>query len=157
MENAMEMGKTKHPNKPARWIFKRYFTRYRNENAFYADIKDRRNRKDQLHLEKMSHIPIVRHVKVKGNASPDDPDLIMYWETRRTKTGRQLLARGGKLYRIAERQSWKCSGCNEALFNGRPVDIHHIIPIENGGTDDEENLIWLHEVCHYNRHRRKVA
>jgi RNA-directed DNA polymerase len=105
----------------------------------------------------MPTIPIVRHVKVKGRASPDDPTLKAYWEARRFRMGRQRMARGSLLYGIAEAQRWQCPACGQALFNGQEVHLHHRIPVHAGGSDDRENLQWLHAACHRQRHRQGVT
>ncbi len=105
----------------------------------------------------MPTIPIVRHVKVNGRASPDDPSLKASWESRRLKRGRQRMARGSMLDGIAEAQRWQCPGCGQALFDGQEVHLPHRIPVPAGGSDDRENLPWLHATCHRQRHRQGVT
>ena len=92
-------ARRRHPNKSKRWVFDRYFQKGRPYGAaFYADTEDSRGRRRRLYLVPISTIPILRHVKVKGTASPDDPALDQYWERRRTKLGRHRFAPGSKLY-----------------------------------------------------------
>ena len=38
-----------------------------------------------MRLKRLACIPIERHVKVRGAASPDDPALNEYWEQRRQR------------------------------------------------------------------------
>lgn len=71
--------------------------------------------------------------------------------------GRSRLPKDGKLYRVAEGQDWRCLGCGDALFNGEPLELHHLVPIKLEGTDEEENLLWLHETCHRQRHNQQRA
>lgn len=144
-------AKRRHPKKGKRWIFHRYF----HHNTLYADTRDRWGKKARIHLVRVSETPITRHVKVKGKASPDDPSLAQYWEQRCIRLGSARVARGSKLHKVAESQGWKCPSCGIALFNGEPLDVHHIIPIKQGGTDAEDNLQWSHEACHYQRHQQK--
>ena len=150
-------AKRRHPKKPRRWLYRRYFEVGKYGATFYAESRDRRGKTIRLRLERMPTIPIVRHVKVKGRASPDDPTLKAYWESRRVKMGRQRLAIGGTLYRIAEAQRWQCPGCGQTLFDGQEVDLHHLIPVHAGGSDERENLQWLHAACHRQRHRQGVT
>lgn len=153
-------AKRRHPNKPEKWVYHRYFRKGNPYGSrFYAETKNRRGKKTRLHLVTIAETPILRHVKVKGTASPDDPNLTQYWERRRVKLGQHRFARGSKLYRIAERQGWKCSGCGQALFNGEAIDLDHIQPIQQGGIDTTENLQWLHKACHHQKHsqQKKVA
>ena len=150
-------AKRRHPKKPKRWTYRRYFEIGKYGATFYAESQDRRGKKIRLRLDRMPAIPIVRHVKVKGRASPDDPTLKAYWKTRRLKMGRQRVAKGSLLYGIAETQHWQCPGCGQALFDGQEGQLHHLIPVQAGGSDDRENLQWLHAACHRQRHRQGVT
>jgi RNA-directed DNA polymerase len=150
-------AKRQHPKKPKRWIYRRYFEIGKYGATFYAESQDRRGKKIRLRLDRMPAIPIVRHVKVKGNASPDDPTLQAYWKTRRLKMGRHRWAKGSTLYGIAEAQRWQCPDCGQALFDGQEVHLHHRIPVHAGGSDKRENLQWLHAACHRQRHRQGVT
>src|SRR5262245_50562134 len=66
-------AKRRHPRKPKRWTYRRYFEIGQSGATFYAESQDRRGKKIRLRLDRMPAIPIVRHVKLKGRASPDDP------------------------------------------------------------------------------------
>ena len=39
-------------------------------------------------LDEVMDIPIERHIKVEGKASPDDPALNGYWAKRQTRYGK---------------------------------------------------------------------
>lgn len=41
----------------------------------------------------------------------------------------------------------KCSYCKKP-FSGQIPEIHHIISIKNGGTNDISNLMSVHKKCH---------
>ena len=88
-------------------------------------------------------VPIRRHVKVKGEASPDDPFLIKYWKDRHKSMGKKYWAKGSKYEQVAKNQKWKCPICNDPLFNGEEIETHHIVPVKQGGSDDTENLVHL--------------
>ncbi|WP_366933393.1 HNH endonuclease signature motif containing protein [Nostoc sp. NMS7] len=49
-----------------------------------------------------------------------------------------------------------CPLCGEPLFNGEEIDIHHIVPVAEGGTNDMENLLHLHRACHKQVHKTQV-
>jgi RNA-directed DNA polymerase len=69
-------AKRRHPTKGRRWIKDRYFQAVGGRRwVFAATTKDRRGRRRLLTLFQVADTPIVRHVKVKGAASPDDPSL----------------------------------------------------------------------------------
>jgi RNA-directed DNA polymerase len=149
-------SKRRHPNKGKGWIKKKYFKRHLNrEWNFFGSTENRRGKIKILYLTKASDIPIVRHIKVKGNNSPDDPTLTKYWLNRRNKTGKTYWEKGTNLHKIAQRQKWKCPVCGEHLFNGEELQTHHIIKVKDGGSDSINNLIHQHQSCHIHTHSGK--
>jgi RNA-directed DNA polymerase len=150
-------AKRRHPNKNKRWIIKRYFTTIKgNRWTFACTTSDRRGKKKKLVLYQIASTPIERHIKVKGDASPDEPSLKEYWDKRHQKLGKTRFDKGTKLYTIAENQDWNCPKCGEPLFNGEEIETHHIVPVAEGGTDDTENLQHLHKACHKQVHKTQV-
>ena len=147
----------RHPKQSKRWTSRRYFEVGKYGATFYANRRDRRGQSIRLRLERMPAIPIVRHMKVKGRASLDDPTLQASWDSRRCKMGRQRVAKGSTLDGIAAAQRWQCLGCGQALFDGQEVHLHHCIPVHAGGSDERENLQWRHAACHRQRHRQGVT
>jgi RNA-directed DNA polymerase len=87
--------------------------------------KDRRGKWTTITLIRLSSVTIQRYVKVKGTASPDNPQLTEYWQHRQTQYGKTYWGKGSKLYRVAVNQLWRCPICCEHLFNGEP--LHTII------------------------------
>ena len=126
-----------------------------NKWDFLTITKDRRGKEKALALFKAATVPIVRHVKVAGTNSKDDPTLIKYWSQRAMSTGNFIFAYNSKYEKIAKKQSYKCPVCGSDIHNGEPLHLHHIIPIKFGGTDEQENLIWTHEACHKITHTKK--
>jgi RNA-directed DNA polymerase len=150
-------AKRRHPNKNKRWIHKRYFKTIKGNNwVFTCNTSDRRGKDKELVLHPIASTPIERHIKVKGDASPDDSSLKEYWDKRHQKLGKTRFDKGSKLYTIAENQDWKCPECGEPLFNGEEIEIHHIVPVVEGGTDDAENLQHLHKPCHKQVHQTQA-
>ncbi len=150
-------AKRRHPRKNTKWTRKRYFKTIKGRKwAFACTISDRRGKDKELVLYHIAHTTIERHIKVKGDASPDDPSLKEYWDSRHQKHGKSRIDKGSKPYKIAENQKWKCPLCGEPLFNGEEIDIHHIVPVAEGGTDDMENLQHLHKACHKQVHKTQV-
>ena len=150
-------AKRRHPNKRSKWVRKRYFKTIKGVKwTFGCTISDRRGKEKELVLYQIASTPIERHIKVKGDASPDDPSLKEYWDKRHQKLGKTRFDKGTKLYTIAENQEWKCPKCGEPLFNGEEIETHHIVPVAEGGTDDMENLQHLHKPCHKQVHKTQV-
>jgi len=150
-------AKRRHPNKNTTWVHKRYFKTIKgNRWVFACTISDRRGKDKELVLYPIASTLIERHIKVKGDASPDDPSLKEYWDKRHQKLGKARFDQGTKLYTIADNQDWKCPECGEPLFNGEEIETHHIVPVAEGGTDDGENLQHLHKPCHKQVHKTQV-
>ena len=150
-------AKRRHPNKNIKWVRKRYFKTIKgNRWTFACTTSDRRGKDKELVLYQIASTPIERHIKVKGDASPDDLSLKEYWDKRHQKLGKSRFEKSSRLYLIAENQNWKCPECGEPLFNGEENETHHIVPVAEGGTDDVENLQHLHRACHKQVHKTQV-
>jgi RNA-directed DNA polymerase len=148
-------AKRRHPNKNKRWVMKRYFKTIKgNKWTFATTISDRRGREKDLILYPIAYTPIERHIKVRGEASPDDTSLQEYWEKRHQKIGKSYWEKNSRNYVIAQNQNWKCPICGDPLFNGEKIETHHIVPVAQGGLDDISNLQHLHTACHKQVHSK---
>jgi RNA-directed DNA polymerase len=99
-----------HPNKPKRWIIKRYFgkfNKFRNDRWVFGD------RDTGAYLPKPAWTDIVRHTLVKAGASPDNPDLAEYWARRRRKVKPPL---DSYTVRLLSKQDGRCTLCGENLL-----------------------------------------
>lgn len=56
---------------------------------------------------------------------------------------------------LAARDKGRCTICGEKL-NGN-VDIDHIVPVKDGGTNESSNLRVVHSSCHKARHASMVS
>jgi RNA-directed DNA polymerase len=145
--------KRRHPNKGSKWIARKYFSTFKGRAwTFSAQIYDRTGTRKTLALIRLADIPIERHIKVKGTASPDDSQLASYWKKRQTRYGKTYWEKGSKLYQVAASQNWQCPVCGEPLFNGEQLHTHHLVRVAEGGTNFEENLTHLHKACHQHLH-----
>jgi RNA-directed DNA polymerase len=99
--------------------------------------------KNPTRLVRHTETPIVRHVKVKGDASPYNGNLI-YWSSRIgahpevPKTVATLL----------KQQKGKCAHCRLYFLSEDVLEIDHKIPLSIGGKDEYKNLQLLHRHCH---------
>ena len=150
-----QWAKRRHPDKGVRWLHHRYFKTINGVKwTFATTISDRRGIAKDFILYPIAYTPIERHVKVKGDASPDNPSLREYWENRHQQYGKSYWVRNSRNYQIAQNQNWKCPLCGEQLFNGETIDTHHIVPVAQGGLDSIENLQHLHKPCHRQEHSK---
>jgi RNA-directed DNA polymerase len=147
--------KRRHPNKNTKWIRKRYFQTIKgNKWTFACKIYDRRGKEITITLYPIADTTIERHIKVKGNASPDDPTLKEYWDKRHQKHGKSYWEKNTKHYLVAQAQNWKCPICGEPLLNGEEIEIHHIVPVAQDGLCDVDNLQHIHVACHKQVHSK---
>ena len=157
-------ARRRHPNKSKNWVKNKYFrTKITYDKGkkkvknwiFFYERTDRRGQRITKDLYEIQSVPIIRHIKVAGTNSPYDPELKEYWQKRQTNTGKKRWAKDSKYEKVAIAQDWKCQICHDLLFNGEEIETHHIVPVAEGGTDDQGNLMHLHKECHKQVHPRK--
>ena len=83
------------------------------------------------------------YVKVKGDKSPYDGDLV-YWSSRMGEHP-EMSNREAKLLK---RQKGKCTHCGLIFREKDVMEVDHIIPKSIGGKDEWKNLQLLHRHCH---------
>lgn len=109
----------------------------------YGQEKDKNNNLKSTFLPRLQWIKNKRHVKIIGNASVFDGNNI-YWANRSIQydnwspTQRKLLII----------QKSKCLWCSQKIILNESVEIDHIKPISQGGSDQYKNLQLLHKQCH---------
>ena len=50
--------------------------------------------------------------------------------------------------RILERDKYACAVCNIKDFSYGVMQVHHIVPVSYGGSDDHGNLVTVCKPCH---------
>ncbi len=98
---------------------------------------------DGLELLKHQKTNIVRHIKVKGDASPYNGDWI-YWSKRRG----EYPETPNRVATLIKKQKGKCPHCGLYLTSTDKVEVDHIKPTSLGGKDTYDNLQLLHKHCH---------
>ena len=138
----------RHPNKGDRWVKKKYFKSRGTRTWVFAATEEKEDGTQRnIILLKEMDTPIVRHIKIKADANPHDPQWEPYFESR---WGKKMLnsARGrAKLYRVWLRQDGMCPTCQEPITKGIPWDVRHIVKRADGGTDAASNLKMHHLNC----------
>ncbi|MGP2441304.1 group II intron reverse transcriptase/maturase [Streptomyces sp. JW3] len=115
-----------HPNKPKKWIVRRYygkFNRFRNDYWVFGDRSCTSESGGTFHVVKFSWTNIVRHQLVTGGASPDDPDLKDYWAKRRRKVKPPL---DNYNLNLLVKQEGRCPLCGDYILtvNQPPQSPH---------------------------------
>ena len=139
----------RHPNKSAEWIKMKYFKAIGARNWVFAATEQREDGKQrEATLLNASDTPIKRHVKIKADANPHDPEWKRYFESR---WGQKMLisSRGRKkLYRIWLRQDRLCHHCQKPVTRHTPWEIRYRVKKTDGGTNTASNLLMCHLYCH---------
>lgn len=105
-----------HPNKPKKWIVRRYygkFNKFRNDYWVFGDRSCISESGGTYHVVKFSWTNIVRHQLVTGRTSPDDPDLRDYWAKRRRKVKPPL---DNYNLNLLARQEGRCPLCGDYIL-----------------------------------------
>jgi RNA-directed DNA polymerase len=142
----------RHPNKGVRWVQEKYFkTRGKQKWIFAATEKQEDGTQRELVLLKESDTPIQRHVKIKANANPHDPEWEQYFESRWGKKMLNSPSGRVKLYRVWLRQDGLCPDCQEPITTGIRWGVRRVVKRTEGGSDAAGNLQVHHLDCHRNR------
>jgi RNA-directed DNA polymerase len=100
-----------HPGKPRHWVTRRYFGQFnpsRRNMWVFGDAAS------GAYLPRLAWTPIIRHRKVTGAASPDDPALTAYWNQRR---GRNQPPLDRSTLRLLKAQHGRCVICADLLLH----------------------------------------
>jgi RNA-directed DNA polymerase len=164
-------AKHSHPNKPTRWIIRRYFGRFsqsRQDQWVFGD------RDSGAYMLRFAWTKIVRHQMVRGTSSCDDPALASYWAARRSRGIPRPMDTTS--LRLLQAQHGQCPLCGELLLDAdrppqspreweqwltvtRKAMTRKAITAQPGGTPDEAKLRLLHAHCHrqYARSSKRPA
>ena len=149
----LKWGIKRHRNKGAKWVKNKYFkseSRFNKKEQRYT-IRDwifanKEIENNPVRLIQHFDTKITRYVKVVGNASPDNDDLI-YWSSRMGKHP-QMPKRTASLLK---KQKGKCLGCNLYFKDEDVIELDHIKPLSKGGKDEKKNWQLLHRHCHFGK------
>ena len=140
-------AKRRHHNKSWQWIARKYWRTIGNNHWCFAS----NDSDNPFKLVNHADTKIVRHIKVKGVASPLDGNLI-YWSSRMGKHPEMPRSKAFLL----RRQKGKCNRCGLYFREGDRLELDHILPKSNGGTNRRDNLQLLHKHCHHNKTRNDI-
>src|SRR5262245_8744314 len=124
----------RHPRKGRRWVIRRYWDITPGHSW---DFREQAGPS----LNQHGRVPIVRHGKVQGEASPYDGNW-SYWAARRGKypgVPRRLAA-------LLKRQAGHCEACRLFFKPEDLIEIHHLDG--NGSENRYLNLAAVHRHCH---------
>lgn len=103
-------------------------------------------------LARASDTKIVRHVKLRGDANPYDPDWEHYFEDRMDLKMKGSPVSEGRKQTLWKNQKGQCPICRKAFNPGDFRRIHRRLPMAQGGKDLLSNQVLLHATCHKQIH-----
>jgi len=152
-----QWAKRRHPHKPLGWIKGKYFTTIGGDNwVFQGTVVGKEGTPHTVALLKASSVPITRHTKIKGEATPYDPTWEEYFERRADVKMEATLKGRRQLLTLYQEQEGICPLCQRKITEITEWHRHHIIWKSNGGKDITANLMLLHPACHRQVHSLKL-
>jgi len=143
----------RHPCKSLRWCHQKYFTRVGDRNyVLQGIIEDRRGKPRVIRLEKARDVKIKRHIKIKADANPYDPEWEVYFEERSALQMKDSHKGYGKMVKLWFDQNGRCPQCGEKITRETGWHIHHRIRLVDGGNNSMANLALMHPTCHQQLH-----
>jgi RNA-directed DNA polymerase len=148
----MRWGLRRHPRKSKQWVLTHYWSHPGLRWEFAGKDTNRWDEMVRITLTHLADTKIVRHVKVKGDYNPFDPQWLAYgerlqvermskdiWDTQRRK--------------LWDSQKGECAHCQQLIdLDAEGGDDHHIIPKQLGGSNALSNRVLLHPICHRRIH-----
>jgi RNA-directed DNA polymerase len=151
-------AKRRHPHKSAHWVRKKYFHSLgRRQWVFSGDVAAEAGQTRTVHLFSTVRVPIRRHVQVRGQANPYDPDWELYFEERLNVTMKQTLNGVRRQHALWKAQAGCCPVCDQPIVAYSEAHVHHIIWRTKGGSDSAANLVLLHPTCHRQVHSQGLC
>lgn len=146
----------RHPQKGKRWVQRKYYRTLSGRKWIFAtEVTDRRGQRKLLRLFNLADTPIRSHILVRDTYTPDDAIQAAYGYQRQRQRNRIHWEKDKQTGRIAHAQAGRCLQCGESLLNREKLHLHHRRAVCEGGKDTDDNLIWLHQLCHQQIHTRQ--
>lgn len=143
-----QWSKRRHPTKRWQWVKQKYFPQASGRAwSFRGEVDGKRH-----YLFKMRSVPIKRHIKIKAEANPFDPEWELYFERRLFHKVKETLQGQGRKWQLWREQKGKCSVCQQILDLETDLDVHHLVRRTMGGADTLTNTVLLHANCHRQVH-----
>lgn len=140
-EKLWQWARRRHPKKGKSWIADKYFTRIKNRNwCFVANFK-KGTKDDRIVLKRLYDTKITRHVKVKGESNPFDPEWDEYFKKRKEYKMLKNLNDKKTLLYLWKKQKGICPLC------GEPINMDDSWgTTERKSTSEKENHL-VHDRC----------
>ena len=153
-----QWARRRHPEKSLGWLKQKYFERQGQDNwRFFGKSCDADGILHTVRLLPASHIPIRRHIKVKGEANPYDPAYETYFEKREGDHMADTFRGTRTLRFLWYLQRGLCPVCNMNITRTTGWRLHHRLSRVKGGSTSADNRVLLHPECHDRVHRQGLS
>lgn len=149
----MRWGLRRHPRKSGKWVLERYWTRMNDRSDFGGhSYKKKGKSTEPILLNKLADVKVGdRHIKIKGEYNPYDPEWMVYGEELRMRRMSE------ELWSKQRAELWLdqlglCALCGTPIDTHEDCHDHHIVYRQFGGSDALSNRVLLHRVCHMRAH-----
>ncbi len=137
----------RHPNKGKKWIKSKYFHRIEQRDWIFRSITKEHGTIVTDTLCSARSILIIRHIKIKQQATPFDPSYEKYFQERTSQKWRNNKSGKLKVMALWKHQNGICPVCLEKVTKlSNWVVYWHKNKLE-GGSDSLDNLSLLHPKC----------
>jgi RNA-directed DNA polymerase len=136
-------AKHRHPDKTGRWITNRYCPHQAGESWRFTEPT---SGKQIIRVQEA--VKPQRHIKIKGDANPFDPQWEAYFQHR----DRQLVLRTSSVFRakVLNQQKEGCPICRQVIQSEENLELHH--QDGNHQNNRRANLVLLHPNGHRQVH-----
>jgi RNA-directed DNA polymerase len=144
----------RHPQKSWKWLKKKYYQQAGHRHwLFTGTLSDKDGKRRPLHLMEAGRVQVCRHVKIRSDANPYDPQWELYLEERLLQQLEGTLAGQGRIKYLWKSQDGRCVRCGQPLRpNEKPWHLHHRHWRCHGGAEAMYNWELLHRHCHHQIH-----
>lgn len=142
------MLRKRHRTRNAQWIFDKYFTKVEGNKWILCNkIRNGSMEKIEIKLFQIAYVDIKRHTLCLS-INPYDPINYDYFRSRIVKKSRHSILLGRVRSQLLKKQKGICPVCNGKLLSWEDLEVHHVVPRKQGGSDKLKNLRLLHKTCH---------
>lgn len=141
-------AKRRHQKKQGEWIKNKYFSPNGNRNwEFNAPFRASDGKLKRVRMIFASDTAIRRHIKIRKDANPYDPNWETYFERRLGLKMKDNRHGRRKLLSLWLIQAGNCSICRLKISKETGWLTHHILSKSKGGKDNQSNLTLVHPHC----------
>jgi RNA-directed DNA polymerase len=129
-------ARRRHLNKSRHWVKAKYFPAVgKRQWTFCGEATGRNGKPYRVKLFYANEVTIKRHLKIKGEANPYDPDWEVYFEHRLGVKMADDLNGRRQLLHLWREQNGLCPACHRKITKLTGWHNHHIVWRSHGGSD----------------------